>query len=82
MRRTTREKLTPFAPLPHPSVCYRTDGYEVCGSNIVGFGVLGLIGLIAGCMVGPREGYYDGNHHRYYHENGWHDCADRDEHCH
>jgi hypothetical protein len=44
--------------------------------------LLGLIGLVVGCMVGPREGAYDGDHHRYYHENGWHDCADRDEHCH
>ena len=43
--------------------------------------LLGLIGLVVGCMVGPREGYYDSDHHRYYHENGWHDCADRDEHC-
>ena len=39
-----------------------------------------LIGLVAGCFPGPREGYYDGDHHRYYHENGWHDCADHDEH--
>jgi hypothetical protein len=44
--------------------------------------LLGLIGLVVGCMVGPREGYYDGDHHRYYHQNGWHDCAERDEHCH
>jgi hypothetical protein len=44
--------------------------------------LLGLIGLVVGCMVGPREGYYDSDHHRYYHESGWHDCADRDEHCH
>ena len=44
--------------------------------------LLGLIGLFVGCMGGPREGYYDSDHHRYYHENGWHDCADRDEHCH
>ena len=44
--------------------------------------LLGLIGLVVGCMVGPREGFYDSDHHRYYHENGWHDCADRDEHCH
>jgi hypothetical protein len=43
--------------------------------------LLGLIGLVVGCMVGPREGYYDSAQHRYYHENGWHDCADRDEHC-
>ena len=44
--------------------------------------LMALIGLVVGCMVGPREGYYDTGHHRYYHENGWHDCADRDEHCH
>jgi hypothetical protein len=44
--------------------------------------LLALIGLVASCVLGPREGYYDGNHHRYYHENGWHDCTDRDEHCH
>jgi hypothetical protein len=44
--------------------------------------LLGLIGLVVGCLAGPREGYYDGDHHRYYHENAWHDCADRDEHCH
>jgi hypothetical protein len=43
--------------------------------------LLGIIGLVAGCIVGPREGYYDRDQHRYYHENGWHDCADRDEHC-
>jgi hypothetical protein len=41
-----------------------------------------LIGLVVGCIAGPREGYYDGDHHRYYHENSWHDCTDRDEHCH
>jgi hypothetical protein len=45
--------------------------------------LLGLIGLVLGCVVVPREGFYDGDHHRYYHENAWHECADRrDEHCH
>jgi len=44
--------------------------------------LLGLIGLVFGCVLVPQEGYYDGNHHRYYHENAWHDCVDRDEHCH
>jgi len=42
--------------------------------------------LAAGCVIAPREGpyhegYYDRDHHRYYHENGWHECGDRDEHC-
>jgi hypothetical protein len=44
--------------------------------------LLALIGLVMGCFVGPREGYYDGDHHRYWHENGWHDCGDRSEYCH
>jgi hypothetical protein len=44
--------------------------------------LLALSGLVAGCIVGPREGYYDSDHHRYYHEKAWHDCGDRDEHCH
>jgi hypothetical protein len=42
--------------------------------------LFGLMGLV-GCVVGPREGFYDGDHHRYYHENAWHECGDRDEHC-
>jgi hypothetical protein len=43
--------------------------------------LLGLVGLVLGCAVAPTEGYYDRDHHRYYHENGWHECASRDEHC-
>ena len=29
----------------------------------------------------PREGYYDRDHHRYYHERGWHECAEHDRWC-
>jgi hypothetical protein len=44
--------------------------------------LVGLLSLLAvGCGRGPREGDYDRDHHRYYHERAWHDCADRDEHC-
>jgi len=48
--------------------------------------MLGLIALSSACVVaGPRdgyhEGYYDRDHHRYYHEHGWRDCGDHDEHC-
>jgi hypothetical protein len=45
--------------------------------------MLGLIALVSACVVAPgyREGYYDRDHHRYYHENRWHDCGDRDDHC-
>lgn len=45
----------------------------------------GLVVLASACVVAPREGYregyYDRDHHRYYHENTWHDCTERDEHC-
>jgi hypothetical protein len=48
--------------------------------------LLGLMMMASACVVTPhdgyREGYYDRDNHRYYHENGWHDCVDRDEHCH
>jgi hypothetical protein len=47
--------------------------------------LLGLVALSSGCVVagpgGYHEGYYDRDHHRYYHENTWHDCGERDEHC-
>ncbi len=43
--------------------------------------LIGLIGLVLGCVVAPTEGHYDRDNHRYYHENGWHECGDRDEHC-
>ncbi|HEV2268560.1 MAG TPA: hypothetical protein VGR92_03805 [Steroidobacteraceae bacterium] len=48
--------------------------------------LISLIALLAGCVIVPRggyhEGYYDRPHHRYWHDNGWHDCHDRDDHCH
>jgi hypothetical protein len=44
--------------------------------------LLGLIGLVLGCVVAPREGYYDGGNHRYYHENAWHECGERNDFCH
>ena len=48
------------------------------GSFLLGLTLFGL----SGCIVEePREGYYDHEHHRWYHEHHWHDCGDRDEHC-
>jgi hypothetical protein len=45
--------------------------------------LLGLIGLVLGCVVAPSEGYYDHDHHRYYHEHAWHECGEHDDHyCH
>ncbi|HVN47071.1 MAG TPA: hypothetical protein VMT66_17730 [Steroidobacteraceae bacterium] len=47
--------------------------------------------FLSGCVVEhdrevdrvhtPTEGYYDREHHRYYHENAWIVCEDRDPHC-
>jgi|HubBroStandDraft_4_1064222.scaffolds.fasta_scaffold622264_1 hypothetical protein len=30
---------------------------------------------------GYQEGYYDRDHHRWYHERGWQNCGEHDEHC-
>jgi len=54
------------------------------GKRRIGFGacLLGLIMLTAGCVIAPRDGYYDRDHHRYYHEHAWHDCGDHgDSYC-
>ena len=44
--------------------------------------LVGLVMMLSGCVVEPREGYWDRDHHRYYHAHGWVECGDRDEHCH
>jgi hypothetical protein len=46
-----------------------------------GLPLLGLMLFASGCVVEPREGFYDSNHHRWYHEHAWHDCVENDEHC-
>src|ERR1700730_16683858 len=53
--------------------------------------LLGMVALSSACIVaehdgyrerdGYREGYYDRDHHRYYHDHGWRECGERDEHC-
>jgi hypothetical protein len=43
---------------------------------------VGLTLLMQGCVVEPREGFYDRDHHRWYHEHHWRDCGEHDEHCH
>jgi len=42
---------------------------------------LALVALVTGCIVEPRENYYDRDHHRYYTGHAWHDCGERDDHC-
>ncbi len=43
--------------------------------------ILGLIAMAAACVVDTREGYWDRDHHRYYHEHTWHECVENDIHC-
>jgi LPS sulfotransferase NodH len=43
--------------------------------------LLGVILLAAACNGEPREGFYDRDHHRWYHEHGWRDCGEHDDHC-
>jgi hypothetical protein len=53
--------------------------------------VMGLSGCVVhdrevvhdgGYAQGYKEGYYDREHNRYWHEQAWHDCVEHDEHCH
>lgn len=30
---------------------------------------------------GYQEGYYDREHHRYWHDQAWHECIEGDAHC-
>jgi len=45
--------------------------------------LLGLLALTSACVVREttREGYYDRDHHRYYHEHAWHACVPDDNYC-
>jgi hypothetical protein len=45
-------------------------------------GLYALSSLLAGCVVAtPREGYYDRDHARWYHNHAWVVCGHGDEHC-
>jgi len=49
---------------------------------IVGGFLMSAFMLSSGCIVSePREGYYDHEHHRYYHEHTWHECVEHDAYC-
>ena len=45
--------------------------------------------MVSGCVVDrehtvretPTEGYYDHEHHRWYHEHAWVACDERDPNC-
>jgi hypothetical protein len=48
----------------------------------IGSLLLALAAISAGCVVaGPREGFYDHDHNRYWHANAWVNCGDHDDHC-
>ncbi|HVW68178.1 MAG TPA: hypothetical protein VHB68_04345 [Steroidobacteraceae bacterium] len=50
---------------------------------VVGSLMLGMYFITSGCIVAePREGYYDRDHHRWYHEHAWRACEEHDAHCH
>jgi hypothetical protein len=53
--------------------------------------LLGLVALSSGCVIHERggesreqayrEGYYDREHNRYYHEHSWHECEEHNAYC-
>lgn len=49
----------------------------------LGLMLFGLMLFAQGCVgvVEPHEGYWDRDHHRWYHEHAWVTCGDHDEHC-
>lgn len=44
--------------------------------------LVGLMLILPGCVVEPREGFYDHDHQRWYHNHAWVPCHEQDEHCH
>ena len=44
--------------------------------------LLCLLSLTSACIVEePREGYWDREHARYYHEHSWHQCREEGSYC-
>jgi hypothetical protein len=55
---------------------------SIVKTNLIkGSFLIGLIAFASGCVVEPREGYWDRDHHRWYHEHGWHDCGEHEARC-
>lgn len=46
---------------------------------------MGMMLFESGCVLTPHapyaEGYYDHEHNRWWHGNGWADCGPGDSHC-
>jgi hypothetical protein len=43
--------------------------------------MMGFTFFAQGCVVEPHEGYWDRDHHRWWHEHAWHDCGEHDARC-
>jgi hypothetical protein len=39
------------------------------------------LALTTACNGEPHEGFYDREHHRWFHEHRWQECAEHDVHC-
>jgi hypothetical protein len=68
----------------------RTNTLSAAGAWLIASAVVAL----SGCVVhdrevvhdgnysqGYKEGYYDSQHHRYWHDQAWRDCVENDVHC-
>jgi hypothetical protein len=83
---TSGSSLAAFKPPgsdTEPSVLGILQGHAMKDATriVMGSLLLALAMLNAGCVVAPSEGYYDRDHHRYYHEHTWVACGDHDDHC-
>jgi hypothetical protein len=63
--------------LPHTTGDFMNKSKTIIKGSLL----LGLIMFASACVVAPNEGYYDRDHHRYYHEHNWHECDEHDRHC-
>jgi hypothetical protein len=47
------------------------------------FLLMGIMLFASGCVgvVEPREGYWDRDHHRWWHEHAWVECGPEEAHC-
>ena len=70
----------------------RSNRFSALGALVLG----GFMVCLSGCVVhetdravvhdggyaqGYKEGYYDREHNRYWHDQAWHDCVEHDIHC-
>jgi hypothetical protein len=58
-----------------------TTTRSLLNALIKGAFLLGLFSIGSGCVVEPREGYWDRDHHRWYHEHAWVECGPGEGHC-